>query len=45
MSGRAKVIVVGNEKGGAGKSTVSTHVAVALLHEGARVGVVDLDLR
>jgi chromosome partitioning protein len=45
LSGRAKVIVVGNEKGGAGKSTVSTHVAVALLHEGARVGVVDLDLR
>jgi chromosome partitioning protein len=42
---RARVIVVGNEKGGAGKSTVCTHLAVALLHEGARVSVVDLDLR
>jgi len=42
---RARVIVVGNEKGGAGKSTVCTHLAVALLHEGARVSVIDLDLR
>jgi chromosome partitioning protein len=39
------VIVVGNEKGGAGKSTIATHVAVALLHEGAKVAVLDLDLR
>lgn len=42
---RARVIVIGNEKGGAGKSTVCTHLAVALLHEGAKVAVVDLDLR
>ncbi len=42
---RARVIVVGNEKGGAGKSTVATHLAVALLHEGARVAVVDIDRR
>jgi chromosome partitioning protein len=42
---RARVIVVGNEKGGAGKSTVCTHLAVALLHEGAKVAVVDLDIR
>ncbi|HEX3917112.1 MAG TPA: division plane positioning ATPase MipZ [Caulobacteraceae bacterium] len=40
-----RVIVVGNEKGGAGKSTVAVHLAVALLHEGARVAVLDLDLR
>jgi chromosome partitioning protein len=39
------VIVVGNEKGGAGKSTVAVHLATALLHEGARVVVVDLDIR
>ena len=39
------VIVVGNEKGGAGKSTIATHLAVALLHEGARVAVLDLDVR
>ena len=41
----ARVIVIGNEKGGAGKSTVAVHLATALLHEGARVAVVDLDLR
>ena len=28
----AHVIVVGNEKGGAGKSTIAIHVATALLH-------------
>lgn len=39
------MIVVGNEKGGAGKSTVTVHLATALLHQGARVAVVDLDLR
>ncbi|MGA0600387.1 division plane positioning ATPase MipZ [Caulobacter sp. KR2-114] len=44
MSDR-RVIVIGNEKGGAGKSTVAVHLATALLHEGARVAVVDLDLR
>ncbi len=37
--------MVGNEKGGAGKSTVATHVAVALMHEGAQVAIVDLDRR
>src|SRR5580693_7575337 len=40
-----RVIVVGNEKGGAGKSTIAVHLAVALLHEGARVAVLDLDQR
>jgi chromosome partitioning protein len=40
-----RIIVVGNEKGGAGKSTVAVHLAVALLHEGARVAVIDLDIR
>jgi chromosome partitioning protein len=42
---QASVIVVGNEKGGAGKSTIAIHTAVALLHAGARVAVLDLDLR
>ena len=41
----AHIIVVGNEKGGAGKSTVSMHVATALARMGYRVGVLDLDLR
>jgi len=39
------IIVVGNEKGGAGKSTVSMHVATALVRQGHRVGSLDLDLR
>ena len=42
---QAHVIVVGNEKGGAGKSTVALHLATALLHEGARVVAIDLDTR
>lgn len=41
----ARVIVIGNEKGGAGKSTVSIHLAVALMRMGCRVGVIDLDVR
>jgi chromosome partitioning protein len=42
---RSSVIVVGNEKGGAGKSTIAIHTAVALAHAGAKVAVLDLDLR
>ena len=40
-----RVIVVGNEKGGAGKSTVSLHLAIALMRMGKKVGVIDLDVR
>jgi chromosome partitioning protein len=42
---KASVIVVGNEKGGAGKSTLAIHIATALLHGEAKVAVLDLDLR
>ena len=42
---QAKVIVVGNEKGGAGKSTIAIHIATALLHGGAKVATLDLDVR
>jgi len=41
----AHVIVVGNEKGGAGKSTLSIHLSVALLKAGHRVATIDLDTR
>jgi chromosome partitioning protein len=41
----AHVIVLGNEKGGTGKSTTGVHIAVALAHAGFRVGAVDLDAR
>ena len=38
-------IVLGNEKGGTGKSTTAMHLAVALLRLGYRVGSIDLDGR
>jgi chromosome partitioning protein len=41
----AHIIVVGNEKGGSGKSTTCMHVATALVRAGFRVGALDLDLR
>ena len=41
----AHIIVVGNEKGGSGKSTTCMHVATALARAGFRVGALDLDLR
>jgi len=41
----ARILVFGNEKGGAGKSTVAMHTAVHLLHRGKRVAFLDLDLR
>jgi chromosome partitioning protein len=41
----AHVIVLGNEKGGCGKSTTAMHVAVALLQAGQRVATIDLDSR
>ncbi len=43
--GQARVIVLGNEKGGTGKSTTAMHVIVALLKGGFRVGSIDLDAR
>lgn len=42
---QAHLIVLGNEKGGSGKSTTAVHIAVALAHAGARVGMIDLDAR
>lgn len=38
-----QVIVIGNWKGGTGKSTVAVHLAIALLYRGRAVGVLDLD--
>ncbi len=42
---RARVVVVGNEKGGAGKSTLAALIAISMLYRGQRVAVIDLDLR
>jgi len=41
----AKVIVVANEKGGVGKSTLAFHTAIALCDAGYRVAAIDMDPR
>lgn len=42
---QAYVIVVGNEKGGSGKTTTAMHLIVFLLNAGHRVASIDLDSR
>jgi len=42
---RPSVIVLGNEKGGSGKSTTAIHIIVSLLRDGYRVAAMDLDAR
>lgn len=42
---RPYFIVLGNEKGGSGKSTSAIHIIVSLLREGYAVGAIDLDAR
>ncbi|KAA5601996.1 division plane positioning ATPase MipZ [Blastochloris sulfoviridis] len=41
----AHVVVLGNEKGGSGKSTIAMHLAVALMKAGYLVATIDLDCR
>ncbi len=43
--GSAHVIVLGNEKGGSGKSTVAVHIIVSLIKSGYRVASIDTDSR
>lgn len=45
MGQDARIIVIGNEKGGTGKSTVAMHLAVSLMGMGATVATIDLDAR
>jgi chromosome partitioning protein len=44
-AGVPHVIVIGNEKGGSGKSTIAMHMAVALMKTGQRLATIDLDDR
>lgn len=44
-SKKAHVIVLGNEKGGSGKTTTGMHLIVALLRLGFKVGSIDIDSR
>lgn len=39
----AKIITVGQRKGGAGKTTVVAHLAVSLAQTGRRVAIIDID--
>lgn len=41
----AHIVVVGNQKGGSGKSTTAMHIAAALMAGGSRVATMDLDAR
>ena len=43
--GGPHVLVIGNEKGGSGKTTVCMHIIAALLEAGKSVGSIDLDVR
>ena len=43
--GSPHVIVVGNEKGGSGKTTIAMHIAVALMKSGQHLATMDLDSR
>lgn len=43
-SGVARILAIGSGKGGVGKSTVSSNLAVALAKQGRRVGLLDADI-
>jgi chromosome partitioning protein len=45
MQKKPYIIVLGNEKGGTGKSTLAMHIAVSLIKPGFKVGTIDVDAR
>ena len=44
VTGVDRILAIGSGKGGVGKSTVSSNLAVALAREGRRVGLLDADI-
>lgn len=44
VPGVARIVAIGSGKGGVGKSTVSSNLAVALAKQGRRVGLLDADI-
>jgi ATP-binding protein involved in chromosome partitioning len=44
LRGVRTILAVASGKGGVGKSTISTHLAIALASEGCRVGLLDADI-
>ena len=40
-----KIFVIGNEKGGAGKTTCSMHLIIGLLDKGYKIATIDTDSR
>ncbi len=44
VSGVERIIAIGSGKGGVGKSTVASNLAVALARQGRRVGLLDADI-
>ena len=45
QSKRCRIFVIGNEKGGAGKTTCSMHLIVGMLYKGYKVASIDTDSR